>query len=543
MDRTKAEEIVRQYLDKFYGFALKRTSSTHDAEDLAQEITLNCFRALLVSDPENIPAFMWRIARNALSNYYRGRARSGVVVPIDDFSEVLSSGEDVSEMVAHKDSLRRLQTGIAYLSKVQRRVIILHYYEGRGVREISELLDIPSGTVKWHLFEARSNLEKGMERINRMNRMNNMSELKFNPVKFSLMGLSGSVGTMGGTANFFRSTFAQNIAYAVYREAKTIGEIADCLGVSPVYVESEAEFLEEYGFLTKKGERYLANLIIDEARDEIILLHEEMYTRAARLISNELFDELIVSDLLSSPSLYYPGKDKNFLAWGLLLYMLAQGRSDGVDRIKFEEVYTIRPDGAKNIAYAGIENRGVRKQKYFDSIKKWSGPMWNGNKDILLWQINSEWSGRDLSIDDYSKTIERDLKLLYRFTSGEKLSMDEYAFMTQKGYIRGKKGDFELAVIWLKDNEIKRQFQSLSAKVKDKHKRELEGMKENYIRAVLSDTPKQVQKMQAYGMQHIFCSDGWFLLYTVKELLENGRLKLPEEADRISISTLIMPNE
>jgi DNA-directed RNA polymerase specialized sigma24 family protein len=43
MDRRSAEEIVRQYLDKFYGFALKRTANTQDAEDLAQEISLNCF--------------------------------------------------------------------------------------------------------------------------------------------------------------------------------------------------------------------------------------------------------------------------------------------------------------------------------------------------------------------------------------------------------------------------------------------------------------------------------------------------------------------
>ncbi len=87
------------------------------------------------------------------------------------------------------------------------------------------------------------------------------------------MGLCGSVGTMGGIGNFLRSALTQNIVYAVYREAMAVNEIADALGVSPVYVESEAEFLEDYGFLHKqKGDRYIANMLIDEPDDELTRL-------------------------------------------------------------------------------------------------------------------------------------------------------------------------------------------------------------------------------------------------------------------------------
>ena len=67
---------------------------------------------------------------------------------------------------------------------------------------------------------------------------------------------------MGGTSNFFRSILSQNIAYAV-TATETISQIADCLGVSPVYIESEAEFFEEYGFLIKNEDKYLANLLIE----------------------------------------------------------------------------------------------------------------------------------------------------------------------------------------------------------------------------------------------------------------------------------------
>ena len=47
-------------------------------------------------------------------------------------------------------------------------------------------------------------------------------------------------------------------------------------------------------------------------------------------------------------------------------------------------------------------------------------------------------------------------------------------------------------------------------------------------------------EVKEQGMQYIFHADGWFLLYTVKELLVSGKLQLPTEEQRRSLSTVIM---
>lgn len=543
MNLHQIEQIITEYLKKLYVFALRKTANLQDAEDLTQEIALKLYSSLPVSDIDNVNAFIWRVAHNALVNYYRGKARCSVGICIDEFDDIPSDDDDPADSFIKAETLRKLQSEIAYLSKMQRKIVILYYYEGKKQEEIAEMLSVPVGTVKWHLFEARKEMKKGMER------MRTASELKFNPIKFTIMGFSGSVGTMGGTANFFRSVLSQNIAYCTYHEAKTINEIADCLGVSPVYVESEADFLEEYGFLIKKGDKYLTNMIIDEPDGnsfEITRLQEELYSKAAKLISNDLFDELMSNELLKSDKIYYPDGDKNFLAWGLLLYLLAWESYGIEERIKFEDVATIRKDGGRNIAVAGFEDVNGPEQKYLNNMKQWFGPLWNGlsngQENIMLWKINSEWSSREVSMDDYSKDIERDLRLLYRFIHGEALSKDEYAYMVQKGYIRGAGGDFELAVIWMKDEIIKQQLLELCNKIRVKYKKELDPLKEQYCKLIIESKPKQVQKMQAYGLQHILYSDCWFLLYSVKELLENGRLRLPKDEQRLSLSTLIMPN-
>jgi len=44
------------------------------------------------------------------------------------------------------------------LSQAHRAVILLYYYQGSSVNEISEILSIPSATVSTRLFRAREKL-------------------------------------------------------------------------------------------------------------------------------------------------------------------------------------------------------------------------------------------------------------------------------------------------------------------------------------------------------------------------------------------------
>ena len=128
--------------------------------------------------------------------------------------------------------------------------------------------------------------------------MRKTSELKFNPIKFSSCGINGSIGTKS-TDEFFRSALSQNICYCVRNKAKTINEIADDLGVSPVYVETEVDFLEKYGFLKESDGKYIVNFIISEPTSELLTMKDSMYKKAASLFANDLYDELASSGILN----------------------------------------------------------------------------------------------------------------------------------------------------------------------------------------------------------------------------------------------------
>ena len=160
MNRQDVKKIITEYLKPIFGFALKRCKSIHDAEDLSQEIAIRAFRALLVKDDVvDMGKFIWTVAHNTLSNYYRDAAKSMFGVSIDEVAELIADPYSELDTDDNRDAIRRLQTEIAYLSKLQRRIVIAYYFENRKQADIAWELGIPLGTVKWHLFEAKKELK------------------------------------------------------------------------------------------------------------------------------------------------------------------------------------------------------------------------------------------------------------------------------------------------------------------------------------------------------------------------------------------------
>lgn len=551
MNRQNAEKITTEYLKPVFGFALKRCRSIEDAEDLSQEIIWKAYRALLSRDDiANVDKFIWTIAHNALSNYYRHAAHSAVGVSIDEIAELLADPAAELGTEDDADSIHRLQREIAYLSKLQRRIVIAYYFENRRQADIARELDIPLGTVKWHLFEAKKELKRGMDT------MRNPSELKFNPIRFCSYGFTGSFGTKS-LEEFFRGVLPQNICYSVRHYPKSIHEIADDLGVSPVYVESEAEFLEEYGYLLKQNEKYMANFIMEEPTAEFLDMQANMYAEAAALYANDLYDTLVASGLPDNPAILCQQTDgpismtdtiqtdRNFLLWALIPYITASSGKNLLDiRITRDEVATYRPDGARNIFRATIYDPKIHKRNDVLALGAWNGPMWNGVEDRVFWQVDSGWSQRELPQNvRYSEDACRILSLFAR-EQNDRLSGEDYAWLAEKGYMKTC-GDYDgmFKSVWqiviLNDPQVQEKLLEIGGKVKAKYQDAFAALKKPYAEAVLETVPKHLQRVKEYELQFLFHDDARFLLHCMIELLKSGRLKEPTEGQKKALSTLI----
>ncbi len=548
MKKQDVETIVADYLKPVFGFALKRCKNRQDAEDLSQEIMVRVFGSLLKREDIDDPGrYIWTVAHHALSNYYRdGNKRSFGLSP-EEITEGVTDGPDISSGMILREETERLQHEIAYLSSLQRRIVVAYYYEKKKQAQIAAELNLPLGTVKWHLFEAKKNLKRGMET------MRLSSELKFRPIRFSLCGTNGSVGTKGGNSNFFRTALPQNIEYAVWREPKTVNEIADSLGVSPVYVEDEAAYLEEYGFLKKKDSRYLCNILLEEPSSAYNRLESEIYEKAAKIFANECFDALMSSEFWEMPGITFGGADstvspetKNFGLWSLIPYLAAQSGEAMIDQsVSFDEAATVRPDGGQNICYAPVWNPGIEPPKYFDSILQWFGPCWNGTENLILWQIDSEWSGRRIG-DGYLSELNRLLPLLNRWINGGELSKEETADLISRGLLSRSEQNGELKTalgcIFIDGAAAKQALLSVGEKIREKHRAEFDSLRKTLSEAALKEIPEHLHTMKKFGLQFLFYCDGWFCLHCLKELVNSGRLKIPSEEEKRAMTMILIRN-
>ena len=152
MEKQKADWMITEYTKKLFGFALARTNSITEAEELASRITLEVYTSLLRRDEiNNVDGYIYKIAQNVYSRYIESGKRERFL----SFDEaiaadncVLNGQNEFIEIIAESESYQLLRREIAYLSKLQREIVVAHYFDGLKLSEIAEKMNLPLGSVK-----------------------------------------------------------------------------------------------------------------------------------------------------------------------------------------------------------------------------------------------------------------------------------------------------------------------------------------------------------------------------------------------------------
>lgn len=161
-DEAAFEALVRRHLRAANAVALGVMLDQADADDVVQDAFIAALQQLdRLTKPARFGAWLLRIVRNrALSALRKRRVRSAA--PLEwalDAASDANPGRD-----AERASLRgRLSAALDTLPEHQRQIVVLHDLEEWKHREIGELLDMPEGTVRHHLFLARRALRGRLE--------------------------------------------------------------------------------------------------------------------------------------------------------------------------------------------------------------------------------------------------------------------------------------------------------------------------------------------------------------------------------------------
>ena len=153
--------LVQQFQDAVYGTACAILGSFHDAQDVAQDVFIQAWSALgSLERAESFPGWLYRMTRNRCLDVLKQQRRREERA--HRAARPVALTDDPAQSVARAEIKDAVLAAVGSLSEPHRLATTLFYIDGYSVREVAEFLDVPSGTVKRRLHDAREQLKERM---------------------------------------------------------------------------------------------------------------------------------------------------------------------------------------------------------------------------------------------------------------------------------------------------------------------------------------------------------------------------------------------
>lgn len=155
------DELVLLWNDRLFYYLRRLIDHEQDATNALQDVWLHAIRDIRsLRDGSRFAPWLYTIARRTAMTHFR--------------REYSRREESASEMVADEiddvpdelffENAELVHFGLGRLGLPEREVLTLFFLEDLTIKEIAELLGIPTGTVKSRLFKARRDMRRVLER-------------------------------------------------------------------------------------------------------------------------------------------------------------------------------------------------------------------------------------------------------------------------------------------------------------------------------------------------------------------------------------------
>ena len=172
-DQNAFAEIVELYQHQLYQICYRMLNNKHEAEDIAQEAFMRAYVNLHTFDQQRkFSTWLYRIATNLCIDRIRKKkpdyhldAEVRGAEGLNMYSSIASDDQLPEEELMRMEVQERVQYEISRLPDKYRAAIVLKYIEELPLAEISEILDLPLGTVKTRIHRGREALRKQLSNL------------------------------------------------------------------------------------------------------------------------------------------------------------------------------------------------------------------------------------------------------------------------------------------------------------------------------------------------------------------------------------------
>jgi RNA polymerase sigma-70 factor (ECF subfamily) len=179
--RTGSEKAFRELLDRYqrpvFSLVYRMVRDRERAEDLAQETFIRVFNHLERYDPKyKFSSWIFKIASNLAIDQLRKKEPETVSLEGSRHAanaeqqeatriQIESRDETPEQSLEAKELGAGIEQAVGKLRPEYRTAIILRHVEGRPYEEISQIMDVPLGTVKTYIRRARLELRETLAHL------------------------------------------------------------------------------------------------------------------------------------------------------------------------------------------------------------------------------------------------------------------------------------------------------------------------------------------------------------------------------------------
>ncbi len=170
-DQDGFAQLVQRYQRRVFNLVYRMFQQYEEATETTQETFLAAWQGLpSFRGDARFPTWLYRIAYNCSLKSLERRKRDKALqeaLQAERILERADSDEGTDAQLEAHDRQALIQEHLARLPAKYRVVLILRHLQDMTYEEMAEILTMPIGTIKTHLFRARKLLKERLQSLDR----------------------------------------------------------------------------------------------------------------------------------------------------------------------------------------------------------------------------------------------------------------------------------------------------------------------------------------------------------------------------------------
>lgn len=156
-DLSAYRQLLQRQLPAVSRYVMRMTGTSHDAEDITQEVFVRLWTRAKRFDPQvaRVSTWLHNIAHNLCIDHFRRQSRYTSRDQADD----LPGGPEPEMEVSNASSNEAIKDALLAIPERQRSAVVMCHYQGLSNKEAAAILDISVDALESLLARGRRNLK------------------------------------------------------------------------------------------------------------------------------------------------------------------------------------------------------------------------------------------------------------------------------------------------------------------------------------------------------------------------------------------------